>query len=162
MLLVLLDEQASAPGKHSVSSSTALFVQSLPSMLLCLHSTAAYTFVWTKPKVMDMLPQVNPDPVALDTLLNMGFNRDSATRALQQCHGDQAKAVDTLVSWGQAARAASSSGVRDAASGSGEVSGAAGSSVTGTNVSQPAADAASLLAQALQSSNPGTCIELSA
>lgn len=109
-----------------------------------------------------MLPQVNPDPAALDTLLNMGFNRDSATRALQQCHGDQAKAVDTLVSWGQAARAASSSGVRDAASGSGEVSGAAGSSVTGTNVSQPAADAASLLAQALQSSKPGTCIELSA
>ena len=109
-----------------------------------------------------MLPQVNPDPVALDTLLNMGFNRDSATRALQKCQNDQAKAVDTLVSWGQAARAASSSGVGDVASGSGEVSDAAGSSVTGTSVRQPAADAASLLAQALQSSKPGTHIQLPA
>ncbi len=109
-----------------------------------------------------MLPQVDPDPVALDTLLNMGFNRDSATRALQQCQDDQAKAVDTLVSWGQAARAASSSGVGDVSSGSGEAIGAAGSSVTGTSVSQPAADAASLLAQALQSSKPGTHIQLPA
>ncbi len=109
-----------------------------------------------------MLPQVNPDPAALDTLLNMGFNRDSATRALQQCQDDQAKAVDILVSWGQAARAASSSDVGDVASGSGGVSEAAGSSVTGTGVGQPAADAASLLAQALQSSKPGTHIQLPA
>ena len=114
----------------------------------------------TSGQSQSMLPQV--DPAALDTLLNMGFNTDSATRALQQCHDDQAKAVDTLVSWGQAARAASSPGVRDAASGSGEGSGAAGSSVTGTSVSQPAADAASLLAQALQSSKPGRHIKLPA
>lgn len=109
-----------------------------------------------------MLPQVNSDPAALDTLLNMGFNRDSATRALQQCHDDQAKAVDTLVSWGRAARAAGSSDVGEVASGSGDVSGSAGRSVTGTNVSQPAADAASLLAQALQSSKSGTHIQLPA
>jgi hypothetical protein len=109
-----------------------------------------------------MLPQVNPDPAALDTLLNMGFNRKSATTALQQCQDDQAKAVDTLVSWGQAARAAGSSGVGDVASGSGEAIGAAGSSVTRTSVGQPAADAASLLAQALQSSKPGTHVQLPA
>ncbi|DBB10937.1 hypothetical protein WJX82_008688 [Trebouxia sp. C0006] len=94
--------------------------------------------------------KVSPDPAALDTLLNMGFNRKSATTALQQCQDDQAKAVDTLVSWGQAARAAGSSDVGDVASGSGEAIGAAG-----TSVGQPAADAASLLAQALQSSKPG-------
>ena len=108
-----------------------------------------------------ILPQVNPDPAALDTLLNMGFNRDSATRALQQCQDDKAKAVDILVSWGQAARAGSS-GLGDVASGSGEAIGAAGSSVTGITVSRPAADAASLLAQALQSSKPGTHIQLPA
>lgn len=104
-----------------------------------------------------MLPQVSPDPAALDTLLNMGFNRKSATTALQQCQDDQAKAVDTLVSWGQAARAAGSSDVGDVASGSGEAIGAAG-----TSVGQPAADAASLLAQALQSSKPGTHVQLPA
>lgn len=109
-----------------------------------------------------MLPQVNSDPAALDTLLDMGFNRDSATRALQQCHDDQAKAVDTLVSWGQAARAAGSSKVGEVASGSGDVSGSAGRSVPGTSISQPAADAASLLAQALQSSKSGIHIQLPA
>ncbi len=106
-----------------------------------------------------MLPQVDPDPAALDMLLNMGFSRDSATRALQQCHDDQAKAVDTLVSWGQAARAASSSHVGDVASGIGDASGASGSSGIGTSVGQPTANAASLLAQALQSSKPGTHIK---
>ncbi|DBA81188.1 TPA: hypothetical protein ACH3X2_007006 [Trebouxia sp. C0005] len=100
-------------------------------------------------------PDDNPDPAALDTLINMGFNRDLATRALQQCHDDQAKALDTLVSWGQAARAASSSSFGDVSSQNGEAIGAAGSSVTGAPVRQTAADAASLLAQALQSSKSG-------
>lgn len=107
-----------------------------------------------------MLPQDNPDPAALDTLINMGFNRDLATRALQQCHDDQAKALDTLVSWGQAARAASSSSFGDVSSQNGEAIGAAGSSVTGAPVRQTAADAASLLAQALQSSKSGTHVQL--
>jgi len=97
---------------------------------------------------------VEPDPGVLASLLHMGFNRDSAIKALQQCQSDQSKAVDTLVSWGQAARDQPSAS-KDAASGSAERSAGAEAVAHGR---QPAADAAVLLAQALQSSKSGTLV----
>lgn len=115
----------------------------------------------TCPSLTCAIPkQVVPDTGLLENLLNMGFNRDSAATALQQCHNHQAKAIEKLVSWGQAARAHNPGSASSRNKQGRIVSQGLGDSVTGEGRSQPAADAASLLAEALRSSKSGTGAKL--
>ena len=97
--------------------------------------------------------QVDADPDALQTLTQMGFNKESAVKALQQCGNKQAKAIDTLVSWGQSATAsANAAEVKDDSSGRAVPKEPASHDV---NSSSQSVNAASLLAQALQSGTSG-------
>ena len=105
--------------------------------------------------------QVDPDPSALQALTGMGFQLESAAKALQQCRNNQAKAIESLVSWGKAARASAPS--TTALSTCGEPSSSEPSSSgkpsepasLGGDSSKQLVSAASLLAQALQSNPAG-------
>ena len=87
--------------------------------------------------VIPSVLQVDPDPDALQSLIHMGFDQESAAKALQQCGNNQAKAIDTLVTWGRPATATATNAVGV------------------KNDSSQSAGAASLLAQALQSGTSG-------
>ena len=97
--------------------------------------------------------QAVPDTQLLENLLNMGFDRSSAATALQQCHNHQAKVIEKLVSWRQAASTQDPGTASSRSEEDSVVSQDLGNSVTGEGHSQPAADAAGLLAQALQSNS---------
>lgn len=100
--------------------------------------------------------QVHVDPDMLHSLVNMGFNEELARNALHQSHNVQAKALDVLASWGQSARAQDASADTAAQSSAG-----AELPVVRSGAGQSAADAASLLVQALQSNMSGTTVTAS-
>lgn len=100
--------------------------------------------------------QVDPDPSALQALAGMGFQPESAAKALQQCRNNQSKAIERLVSWGEAARAStpSTSALRTDSEPSKSDKPAEPASLGGDS-SKQLVSAASLLAQALQSNPTG-------
>ena len=100
--------------------------------------------------------QVHVDPDMLHSLVNMGYNQELAHNALDQSHNVQAKALDVLASWGQSARAQDASA--DTAA---QTSAGAELPVVRSGAGQSAADAASLLVQALQSNMSGTTVNAS-
>lgn len=100
--------------------------------------------------------QVDPDPSALQALTGMGFQQESAAKALQQCRNNQAKAIERLVSWGNAARAStpSTSAMRTGSEPSSSDRLTEPASLGGDSSTQ-LVSAASLLAQALRSNPAG-------
>lgn len=84
----------------------------------------------------------------------MAFHQDSAAKALQQCRNNQAKAIERLVSRGDAAKASPPPPSTSTEHSSGLES-TGPESLGGDSSSSQLASAASLLAQALQSNPAG-------
>ena len=97
--------------------------------------------------------QIDADPDALQSLIGMGFNPQSAARALQQCQNVQVKAINALVSWGQSARASTvAAGFASTTDTSSNTADSTGPTRADLDDFGQSAKAASLLAQALLSS----------